>query len=59
MLEDQPDIELETIEMAMNAIRSWNAGIRLFPALKIGDDILSGVMLDEEKIREFIDQHKE
>ncbi|MCD6526530.1 MAG: hypothetical protein J7K75_06040 [Desulfuromonas sp.] len=45
--------------MAMNAIQTWNAGIRMFPALKIGDDILSGVTLNEEKIREFINQHRD
>lgn len=44
--------------MATNALRSWNAGIRLFPALKIGNDILAGVMLSEEKIRTFIAQHR-
>ncbi|MEA3464441.1 MAG: hypothetical protein U9R29_00240 [Thermodesulfobacteriota bacterium] len=39
-------------------MRSWKAGIRMIPALKIGDDILSGILLSEEKIREFIEQHQ-
>jgi len=53
-LQNKPDIELETIEIGSNPTRTWKAGIRLFPAIKIGDEILSGVLLSEEKINEFI-----
>ena len=58
MLQDNPDIEMETIAVATNAIRTWKAGIRMIPAFKIGDDILSGLLLSEEKIREFIEKHQ-
>ena len=52
------DVELETIEISTNFSRAWQAGVRMFPALKIGDDSLSGVLLSEEKIRAFIDSHR-
>ncbi len=58
VLQDHPEAELETIEIGSNLGRSWKAGIRLFPALKIGDDILSGVLLSKEKIRTFIEKHR-
>ncbi|MDY0189311.1 MAG: hypothetical protein RBR22_01100 [Desulfuromonas sp.] len=56
VLQDKPDIALETIEISTNLMRTWKAGVRLFPALKIGDDILAGVLLSEEKINQFIAQ---
>ncbi|OEU74903.1 MAG: hypothetical protein BA874_11220 [Desulfuromonadales bacterium C00003068] len=57
VLKDHPEITLETIEVTTNIKQTWNAGIRMFPALKIGDDILSGVLLSEDKIRTFVEQH--
>ena len=58
ILSTKPDITLETIEISTNLKRTWKSGIRLFPALKIGDDILSGVLLSADKMRQFIDQHQ-
>lgn len=58
VLKDYPDITLETIEVLTNARKTLKAGIRMFPALKIGDDIISGVLLSEDKIRTFVEQHK-
>nr|WP_320116783.1 hypothetical protein [uncultured Desulfuromonas sp.] len=52
------DITVETVEIATTAINSWRDGIRMIPALKIGDEILSGVLLDEQRIRRFIDQNQ-
>ena len=52
------DIELETIEISTNFSRAWQTGIRMFPALKIGDDTLAGVLLSAEKILAFIDAHR-
>ncbi len=57
-LQDKPEIEVETIEISSSLSRTWQAGIRLFPALKIQDDILAGVLLSQEKINQFIEQHR-
>ncbi|MBW2185682.1 MAG: hypothetical protein JRG71_04520 [Deltaproteobacteria bacterium] len=57
VLKDHPEITLKTIEVTTNIKQTWSAGIRMFPALKIGDDILSGVLLSEDKIRTFVEQH--
>jgi hypothetical protein len=58
IISTKPEITLETIEVSSNIKRTWKAGIRMVPALKIGDDILSGVLLSAAKMRQFIEQHQ-
>lgn len=58
IVQDNETLEVETIEIGSNFGRCWRAGIRMIPALKIGDDILSGVLLSEDKIRQFIERHR-
>ena len=58
ILSTKPEITLEIIEVSSNIKQTWKAGIRMVPALKIGDDILSGMLLSGEKIRQFIEQHQ-
>lgn len=53
----QPRIELELIEVTTNPERSRAAGIRTVPTLKIGNDLLSGLILTPRKIRRFIEDH--
>jgi glutaredoxin len=48
------EIELEEIDILAHPLKSWMDGIRIFPALKINDRILSGVFLGREKIKAFI-----
>mgnify|MGYP001774101285 CR=1 FL=1 len=55
----ESDIHVEIIEVATTALGSWRDGIRMIPALKIDDDILSGVLLDEQRIRTFIARHQQ
>lgn len=57
VLKNHPEITLEKIEVTTNIKKTWRAGVRLFPALKIGDDVLSGALLSKEKIELFIEQH--
>lgn len=57
-LQNYPEIELETIEVSSNLARAWKAGIRLFPALKIDDVILAGILLSHEQINEFIAKNR-
>ncbi|MFH1019009.1 MAG: hypothetical protein V1782_00140 [Pseudomonadota bacterium] len=52
-----PSLELETIEVATNLTRSRQAGITSVPAIKIGNDILTGLILTPRMIRRFIEQH--
>ena len=54
---NSPHLELETIEVATNLTRSHQSGIKTVPAVKIGNDILTGFILTPEMIRRFITQH--
>lgn len=52
-----PHIELETIEVATNLTRTRQAGIKTVPAIKIGSDVLTGLILTPQKIHRFIERH--
>ena len=54
---DSPNLELEAIEVATNLTRSRQAGIKTVPAIRIGNDLLTGLILTPQKIRGFIEQH--
>ena len=52
-----PNLELETIEVATNLTRTRQAGIKTVPAIRIGNDLLTGLILTPRRIRGFIEQH--
>ncbi|OGQ87535.1 MAG: hypothetical protein A2512_04605 [Deltaproteobacteria bacterium RIFOXYD12_FULL_56_24] len=54
---DSPHLELETIEVATNLTQTRQAGIKTVPAIRIGNDVLTGIILTPRMIRRFIDQH--
>lgn len=54
---EYPDLDIETIDAMMHPIRAWKDGIRLFPAIKIGDDVLSGFFLTGDQLRRFVEDH--
>jgi hypothetical protein len=49
-------MEIEEINILAHPVKTWSDGIRLFPALKIDDSILSGVFLGREKMESFINE---
>jgi hypothetical protein len=49
-----PHLEIEEVELLISPLRTWRDGIKMVPALKVGDSILSGVYLSEKAIRDFI-----
>lgn len=53
-----PHLELETIEVATNLTRAHQAGIRTVPAIRIGNDLLTGLILTPRMIKRFIEQHQ-
>ncbi|MBU4229055.1 MAG: thioredoxin family protein [Proteobacteria bacterium] len=55
---DSPQIELESIEVATNLTRTHQAGIKTVPAIKIGNDVLTGLILTPQTIRRFIERHR-
>lgn len=56
--ENYPDIDIQTIEVTTNPWRAWKDGIRMIPALRIGDKTLAGILLSPGKISAFIDKNR-
>ena len=56
ILKDYPDVIVEKVDIMTNPGRAWKDGIRMIPALKAGNEILSGVLLSEEEIRRFVQE---
>ena len=52
-----PELEIESIEITLNLTRTRAAAIRFVPAIKIGEDVLTGIILTPTKIRQFIKKH--
>lgn len=51
-----PELDIEYIEMLTDFKRFSQAGIRIFPAIVIGDDMRAWVMPKKSDIIEFVEQ---
>ncbi len=51
-----PGLLVEEVELLTSPLRTWQDGIRMVPALKIGDAVLSGIYLSQEAIVDFVTQ---
>jgi len=56
--EEDSDLKITKIDVVTNPLQTWKNGIRMFPALKSGEKVLSGVLLSGKEIRKFIDEAK-
>lgn len=54
LLSNSNDIELETVEITTNPIRTLRDGVKFIPTLKSGNEQLSGFLLNREKIETFL-----
>ncbi len=54
---DHPALEIEIIDVILHPLSAWRDGIRIAPAIKAGDDILSGVILTAGQVRKFVEEH--
>ncbi len=52
-----PNLKIETIEIVTNPDRAREAGIRTIPALKVEDEILTGLFITPAKIKSFLSRH--
>lgn len=55
--QEHPELEVEELDVVLNPLQAWRSGIRMIPALKAGDDILTGVLLRTEQVRQFVARH--
>lgn len=56
LLKDRQDIELDKIDILSHPRQAWNEGVRMIPALKSGDRILSGIILGKKDIQQFLEE---
>ncbi len=55
IVENKEAITITEVDIMKNPLKTWNDGIRLIPALKSGDNTLSGIFLNEKQIINFIE----
>lgn len=55
---ENPGLEITKIDVVTHPFVTLKNGIRMFPALKHGNKILSGIFLSGKEIRQFIDKAK-
>ncbi len=55
---NDPDIQIEEVDILGSPQRCLQDGIRMVPALVIGKDKLSGVFLSKKAIKSFINHHQ-
>ncbi len=55
---NDPDIQIEEVDILGSPQRCLQDGIRMVPALVIGKDKLSGVFLSKKAIKTFINRHQ-
>jgi hypothetical protein len=53
-----PEIKVEEIDIMAAPRQTWSDGIRMIPALKIDNHILSAVFMSKSDIADFIAKHK-
>ena len=55
LTENRPEIEIETVDILTSPMRCLRDGVRMIPALKIDDRLLSGVYLTRTAIISFLE----
>lgn len=53
-----PAIQLKEIDVLTAPRQSWNDGVRMIPALKIDNHILSALLINKTAIADFIALHR-
>lgn len=51
-------ITISEIEILQHPLQTWQDGIRMIPAIKIDDKLLSGIYLNKKTIEAFIHKSK-
>ena len=54
LLKQTDGFVLEEVDMMAQPLRSWRDGVRMIPAIKVEDDILSGIYLSKSPIERFL-----
>jgi hypothetical protein len=54
LLQENGDYKLEIVDILSNPLRCWKEGIRMIPAITVGNRKLSGVYLTRQSITKFL-----
>ncbi len=54
LLLNRNDVQLEAVEIITNPLRTLKDGVKFIPTLKCGDEQLSGILLNRDKIEAFL-----
>lgn len=55
---ENPDFDVEEVDILRSPRRAWRDGIRMVPALRVGEKVLSGLYLRRETISDFLAREK-
>lgn len=55
---ENPDFDVEEVDIITSPRRAWRDGIRMVPALRVGEKVLSGLYLSRETIIDFLAREK-
>ena len=58
MADADPDLDIIEVDIFKNPRRAWRDGIRMIPALKVNDRVLSSLFLNKDTISSFLQQCK-
>ncbi len=51
-LRDEHNFDVTEVELTTSPLKTWKAGIRMIPALECNGEIISGINLSPDKIRQ-------
>lgn len=57
LVERHPEIEVETVEILAHPRRTFGAGVRQIPALRIGDDVRTWFLPNKDEVVSFVEDH--
>lgn len=52
--EEDPNLEVEEVDVVTNPLKSWQERIRMIPTLIKGKKKLSGIFLSSQQIRDYL-----
>lgn len=53
------EISCEEVDVVASPKRAWKDGVRSVPLIRVGRETLSGILLNESKINNFLDNIKQ
>ena len=52
-----PAIMIQQVDVLLQPVKCWEDGIRMIPAIRINDNVLSGLYLTRASVEKFVSEH--